>query len=73
MGIASEASTLELVEAKEEIDKLEYLLEQEKISNARLVKEIDRFEEAFHEAEGAINHHEDEIRRAIKMIKDLKR
>ena len=44
--ISHGAPALELAETKE-IDRLKYLLEQEKIANAELVKEIDRFEEAL--------------------------
>lgn len=61
------------MEAKEEIDKLEYLLEQEKTVNAELVKEVDRSEEALREAQETINRRDDEMRRANRRIEDLER
>lgn len=64
---------MELMEAKEEIDKLEYLLEQEKTVNAELVKEVDRSEEALREAQETINRRDDEMRRANRRIEDLER
>ena len=47
IGITSKASALELVEVKEEIDKLKYLLKQEKVANAELFNEIDYSEKAL--------------------------
>ncbi|KAG1328120.1 hypothetical protein COCNU_01G020540 [Cocos nucifera] len=68
-----ETLSLELTAAKEKADELKYLLEQKKITNIELVKEIDHFEKARHEAREAIDHLDTEIRRANKKIEDLER
>ncbi|KAG1362579.1 putative LRR receptor-like serine/threonine-protein kinase [Cocos nucifera] len=67
------ASALELAKAREEIDRLRYLLEQEKAANAKLVKKVDYFEKALREARDTINRRDNEIRRAHARNEDLKR
>ena len=54
-SVTSETSVLELTEAREEIDRLRYLLEQEKATNAELVKNIDCSKKALLEAQEMID------------------
>ena len=58
---------------KKKVDGLEYLLEQEKTVNAKLVKKINRSKETIHEAREAIDQRDVEIRTANKKIENLER
>ncbi|KAG1330528.1 putative paramyosin-like [Cocos nucifera] len=62
-GVTSRVSSLELIEAKKEIDRLKYQLEQEKIANADLIKEIDCSKKTLFDAQEKIDHRDDEIDR----------
>ena len=73
VGSTSDASALELTAAREEIDLLKYLLEQERSANTKLVKEANSSEEALREAREMIDHRDNELRRAEKRIKNLER
>ncbi|KAG1367675.1 hypothetical protein COCNU_14G001430 [Cocos nucifera] len=69
----SETFLLELTVVKKKVDGLEYLLEQEKTVNAKLVKKINRSKETIHEAREAIDQRDVEIRTANKKIENLER
>lgn len=47
------------------------MLEQEKIANANLVKEIDHNEKALPKAQEKINHHDEVVAKVEAQIKNL--
>ncbi|EHA8590495.1 hypothetical protein COCNU_scaffold019491G000020 [Cocos nucifera] len=67
------ASTLELAEVREEIDRLRYHLEQEKAANANLIKEIDCSAKMLSEAREMIDRRNDKLERARRRIEVLER
>lgn len=54
-SFATKAPTQELAVMKEKVDCLEYILEQEKSTNTKLVKEVDFHEEAIWKAQEKID------------------
>ncbi|KAG1330692.1 putative uncharacterized membrane protein [Cocos nucifera] len=69
-GVSSGSSSLELVEVKEELERFKYFLEQEKIINTILIKEIDRSKKALSEAQEMIASRFELEASMLKMVKD---
>lgn len=47
VGMVIDVSVQELVATRKRVDWLKYMLEQEKVANTKLIKEIDYCEEAL--------------------------
>ncbi|KAG1364547.1 hypothetical protein COCNU_11G013740 [Cocos nucifera] len=73
IGAAFGFSPLELVEAKNELEKLKYYLEKEKAANADLIKEIDCSEKVLFKAQEVIDRKNDELSRACRRIEVLEK
>ena len=73
VGSTSDAPTLELTTAREEIVLLKYQLEQVERIYTELTRVLNSSEEALQEAQETIIHHDDKIRRAERRIADLER
>ncbi|KAG1368188.1 hypothetical protein COCNU_14G006560 [Cocos nucifera] len=68
VGATSGFSPLELMEAKNELEKLKYYLEQEKAANVDLIKDIDCSKKALSEAQKVINRKDDELSKVCHRI-----
>ena len=72
VGSTPDDPFLKLMVAREEVDLLKYQLEQMENKNSELVKELDSFEEALHEARVMIDRKDEELRQTEKWIEALK-